>query len=93
MTWETGGLRTLIGAQIRCHGHDVGPVGHGGVHAFRETSLAAVPACALDLHLKMGQDHGINLRRSISVVVYRVNNNLVPSVFVYRSSERHAIIV
>lgn len=37
--------------------------------------------------------HGINLRRSISVVAYRVNNNLVLSVFVYRPSERHAIIV
>ena len=27
------------------------------------------------------------------MVAYRVNNNLVPSVFVYRSSECHAIIV
>lgn len=53
---ETLERDVLIGAQIRCHGHDVGPVGHGGVHAFRETSLAAAPACALDLHLKMVHD-------------------------------------
>ena len=37
--------------------------------------------------------HGINFRRGVSVVAYRVNNNLVPSVSVYRSSECHAIIV
>lgn len=37
--------------------------------------------------------HGINFRRSVSVVAYRVNNNLVPSVFVYRPSECHVIIV
>ena len=37
--------------------------------------------------------HGINFRRGVSVVAYRVNNNLVPSVSVYRSSECHVIIV
>lgn len=62
---ETLERDVLIGAQIRCHGHDVGPVGHGGVHAFRETSLAAVPACALDLHLKMVHDRRHDWKRDV----------------------------
>ena len=37
--------------------------------------------------------HGINFRRSVSVITYRMNNDLVQSVFVYRSSECHVIIV
>lgn len=62
---ETLERDVLIGAQIRCHGHDVGPVGHGGVHAFRETPLAAAPACALDLHLKMVHDRRHNRERDV----------------------------
>ena len=43
----------LISAQIRHEGHDVGAEVYRGVHGFRELSLAAVAAAALDLHQKM----------------------------------------
>lgn len=46
--------------------------------------------CVMLLSIRI---HGINFRLSISVIAYRVNNNLVPGVFVYRSSEFHVIIV
>lgn len=55
----------LVGAEIRSHGHDVGTVGHRRVHAFRKTSLAAAPACALDLHLKMVHDRCHNRERDV----------------------------
>ena len=46
----------LIGAQIGHESCNVGAEVYGGVHGFRELSLAAVAATALDLHLKMIYD-------------------------------------
>lgn len=40
---ETLERDVLIGAQIRCHGHDVGPVGHGRVHASEKRPLQQRP--------------------------------------------------
>ena len=51
---------------------------------------APMLVCVMLLYIRI---HGINFRRSVSMVANRVNNNLVPSVFVYRSSECHVIIV
>ena len=40
----------LVSAEVRGQRHDVGAVGHRRVHVFRELTLAAVAARALDLH-------------------------------------------
>ena len=55
----------LIGAQIRGHGHDVGSVGHRRVHAFRELSLAAMTAGALDPHLEMVHNRRHDRERNV----------------------------
>ena len=55
----------LAGAEIRSHGHDVGTVGHRSVDVLRELPLAAVAACALDLHLKMVKHLGRNGKRDV----------------------------
>ena len=62
---ETLERDVLISAQIRSHGHDVRAVGDRRIHIFRELSLAAVPAGALDLHLKMAHDRSHDRKRDV----------------------------
>ena len=62
---ETLERDVLISAQIRSHGHDVRAVGDRRIHIFRELSLAAVPAGALDLHLKMVHDRSHDRKRDV----------------------------
>ena len=62
---ETLERDVLISAQIRSHGHDVRAVGDRRIHIFRELSLAAVPAGALDLHLKVVHDRRHDRERDV----------------------------
>ena len=55
----------LVSAEVGCHRHDVGAEGYGSVHLFRELSLAAMPAGALDLHRHVVHNRGRNRKRDV----------------------------
>lgn len=58
----------LIGAQIGHESCNVGAEVYRGVHGFRELSLAAVAAAALDLHQKMIYDLRLYRKRDVNLL-------------------------